>query len=69
MGGVNKMDRTSIFGLFAVIPILFYLLILGFGIYFVVRTIRFMNEKTKLDQERNEKLDSLIKALQDPKEL
>ncbi len=62
------MDRTSIFGLFAIVPILLYLLILGFGIYFIVRTIRFMNEKTKLDQQRNEKLDLLIKVLQDRKD-
>jgi hypothetical protein len=63
------MDRTNIFGLFAIVPILLYLLILGFGIYFIVRTIRFMNEKTKLDQERNKKLDSLIKVIQDNREM
>ena len=57
------MDNGSIFGLFAIIPILLYLVILVFSIYFVVRTIKFMNEKTKLDQERNEKLDLLIKVL------
>ncbi|MEH7335036.1 hypothetical protein V7161_20620 [Neobacillus drentensis] len=57
------MDDGSIFGLFAIIPILLYLVILVFSIYFVVRTIKFMNEKTKLDQERNEKLDLLIKVL------
>ncbi|MGG1676096.1 hypothetical protein ACIFOT_10160 [Neobacillus sp. NRS-1170] len=57
------MDNGNIFGLFAIIPILLYLTILVFSIYFVVRTIKFMNEKTKLDQERNEKLDLLIKVL------
>ncbi|WP_223589332.1 hypothetical protein [Neobacillus bataviensis] len=57
------MDNGNIFGLFAIIPILLYLVILVFSIYFVVRTIKFMNEKTKLDQERNEKLDLLIKVL------
>ncbi|MFL6555336.1 MAG: hypothetical protein ACJ8MO_04395 [Bacillus sp. (in: firmicutes)] len=61
------MARTDLFGLFAIIPILLYLVILGFGIYFIVRTIRFMNEKTKLDQQRNEKLDSLIQAIHDSK--
>jgi hypothetical protein len=59
------MGRTDLFGLFAIIPILLYLVILGFSIYFVVRTLRFMNEKTKLDQQRNEKLDSLIQALKE----
>ena len=59
------MASTNIFGLFAIIPILLYLVILGFSIYFIVRTIRFMNEKTKLDQQRNEKLDLLIHAIKD----
>jgi hypothetical protein len=59
------MGRTDLFGLFAIIPILLYLVILGFSIYFVVRTLRFMNEKTKLDQQRNEKLDSLIQAIKE----
>ncbi|MGG3468649.1 DUF4083 family protein [Neobacillus pocheonensis] len=58
------MGNSSIFGLFAIIPILLYLVILVFSIYFVVRTIKFMNEKTKLDQQRNEKLDLLIEVLQ-----
>ncbi|WP_251033406.1 hypothetical protein [Bacillus sp. ISL-75] len=57
------MGRTDLFGLFAIIPILLYLIILGFSIYFIVRTIRFMNEKTKLDQQRNEKLDELIQTI------
>lgn len=59
------MASTNLFGLFAIIPILLYLVILGFSIYFIVRTIRFMNEKTKLDQQRNEKLDLLIHAIKD----
>ncbi|CAH2716758.1 hypothetical protein BACCIP111895_03946 [Neobacillus rhizosphaerae] len=63
MDGMNGMG--SVFGMFAIIPILMYLLILGFSIYFIVRTIRFMNEKTKLDQQRNEKLDTLIKVMQE----
>jgi hypothetical protein len=59
------MARTDLFGLFAIIPILLYLVILGFGIYFIVRTLRFMNEKTKLDQQRNEKLHLLIEAIKE----
>ncbi|MFJ7726110.1 hypothetical protein ACIQXV_08075 [Neobacillus sp. NPDC097160] len=60
------MDRMgSVFGLFALVPILLYLFIIGFSIYFIVRTVRFMNEKTKLDQQRNEKLDALIKVMQE----
>jgi hypothetical protein len=60
-------DFGSIFGLFAIIPILIYLFILGFTIYFILRVIKFMNEKTKLDQQRNDKLDSLIKAINESK--
>jgi large-conductance mechanosensitive channel len=52
------------FGVFALIPILIYLFILAFSIYFIVRALRFMNDKTRLDQERNAKLDDLIKAVQ-----
>lgn len=62
------MERVNMFGLFAIIPILFYLLILGFGIYFIVRTIKFMNDKTKMDQQRNEKLDLLIKVIRERKD-
>ena len=61
------MERINMFGLFSLIPILFYLVILGFGIYFIVRTIKIMNDKTKMDQERNEKLDLLIKVIRDNK--
>jgi hypothetical protein len=60
------LENGNVIGLFAIVPILLYLLILGF-IYFIVRTIRFMNEKTKLDQARNDKLDALIKTIQDRK--
>jgi hypothetical protein len=52
------------FGLFALFPIVLYLIILGFTIYFIVRTLRFMNDKTRLDQERNDRLYALIKAVQ-----
>lgn len=61
-------EMGNAFGLLAFIPILLYLVILVFSIYFIVRTIRFMNEKTKLDQQRNEKLDALIKVFQDRNE-
>lgn len=61
------LENGNVFGLFAIIPILLYLFIIGFSIYFIVRTLRFMNEKTKLDQARNEKLDNLIKVIHDKK--
>jgi ABC-type nickel/cobalt efflux system permease component RcnA len=61
------MSNLGIFSFIPIITILSYLLILGLSIYFIVRTIKFMNDKTKLDQQRNEKLDSLLKAIQENK--
>nr|WP_263323431.1 hypothetical protein [Neobacillus sp. Marseille-Q6967] len=61
------MEESGLFGLFAFIPILTiltYLFLLAFGIYFMVRTLKFMSEKTKLDQQRNDKLEALIKAVE-----
>ncbi|MFJ7976792.1 hypothetical protein JNUCC23_10405 [Peribacillus sp. JNUCC 23] len=63
---INGGDR--VFALFALLPIIFYLVLTGFSIYFVIKVIKFMNEKTKLDREKNEKLDELIKATQSKKD-
>ncbi|MGE8081402.1 hypothetical protein [Peribacillus loiseleuriae] len=60
--------RDGVFALFALLPIIFYLVLTGFAIYFVIKVIKFMNEKTKLDREKNEKLDELIKATQGKKD-
>ena len=45
------------------LPIIFYLVLTVFAIYFVIKVIKFMNEKTKLDREKNEKLTEIIKVL------
>lgn len=58
---------VGMFSLFAFIPFMIYLFILGFTIYFIVKVIKFMNEKTKLDQQRNEKLDALLLAIKNSK--
>ncbi|MDW7618083.1 hypothetical protein SC499_26410 [Peribacillus simplex] len=58
----------SLIGLFAIIPILFYLGLLFLSIYFVIKVIKFINAKTKADQERNEKLDELIRVIGKSKE-
>ncbi|MEK3797148.1 hypothetical protein MHI18_02645 [Peribacillus sp. FSL H8-0477] len=58
------MDSAS--GLL-LIPILLYLFIIGFSIYFVIMMILFMNRKTKLDKERNQKLDELIQVIRNDK--
>ncbi|WHY99950.1 hypothetical protein [Peribacillus simplex] len=58
------MDQaSSLIGLFAIIPILFYLGLIVFSVYFIIKIIKFINAKTRLDQERNEKLDELIKVI------
>jgi hypothetical protein len=53
----------GMFTLLALIPIIFYLFLTGFAIYFIIKVIKFMNKKIQLDQEKNEKIDELIKVL------
>ncbi|MDF2902765.1 MAG: hypothetical protein K0S25_403 [Bacillus sp. (in: firmicutes)] len=53
----------GVYALLALVPIIFYLALTGFFIYFAVKIIKFVNEKTRLDREKNEKLDELIKVL------
>ncbi|MCP1495252.1 hypothetical protein J2Y73_005283 [Peribacillus frigoritolerans] len=63
------MDQaSSLIGLFAIIPILFYLGLIVLSVYFIIKIIKFINAKTRLDQERNEKLDELIKVIGKDKE-
>ncbi|HEY2419863.1 MAG TPA: hypothetical protein VGI04_00510 [Neobacillus sp.] len=45
------------------LPYIFNLLLAILGIYFVIKVTKFMNVKTKLDRERNEKIDELIKVI------
>ena len=49
------------------LPIIFYLILTGFAIYFVIKVVKFMNEKIKLDREKNEKLTEIIKVLNQDK--
>ena len=63
------MDQAgSLIGLFAIIPILFYLGLIVLSVYFIIKIIKFINAKTRLDQERNEKLDELIIVIGKDKE-
>ncbi|MGE6612560.1 hypothetical protein ACQKFG_18780 [Peribacillus sp. NPDC076916] len=63
------MDHVSnLIGIFAIIPILFYLGLIVLSVYFIIKVIKFINAKTRLDQERNEKLDELIKVIDKEKE-
>ncbi|WP_338473061.1 hypothetical protein R4Z10_10240 [Niallia sp. XMNu-256] len=63
--GHTMFASDGMFMLLTFLPIIFYLVVVVFAIYFVIKLIRFMNEKTRLDRERNEKLSELIKALKD----
>ncbi|WP_150285263.1 hypothetical protein [Rummeliibacillus sp. TYF-LIM-RU47] len=49
-------------------PLIIYLVLIIVGVYIVVKVIKFMNAKIKLDKERNEKLDELIRAMNQDKE-
>ena len=57
----------GMFVILTFLPIIFYLVLIVFAIYFVIKVIKFMNEKTKLDREKNEKLTEIIKVLNQDK--
>ncbi|GEM_PF-2738220 len=49
-------------------PVIIYLVLIIVGVYIVVKVIKFMNAKIKLDKERNEKFDELIRAMNKDKD-
>jgi uncharacterized BrkB/YihY/UPF0761 family membrane protein len=63
MSNGTMFASNGLFALLAFLPIIFYIVLIGFGIYFVIKVYRFMNEKNKSDRERNEKLAELIKVV------
>lgn len=63
----TEFAPNGMFMFLAFLPIVFYLLLIIFGIYFVVKVIKFMNEKMKVDRIKNERLDELIKVLKQDK--
>lgn len=65
--GQTLFASNSLFVLLSFLPIIFYLIVSAFGIYFVIKVIKFMNGKAKLDKERNEKIDELIQAIKQGK--
>jgi hypothetical protein len=67
--GGTWFASNGLFALLTFLPILIYLVLTGFGIYFVIKVIKFMNEKTNLDRERNKKLDELIKVISQGKKI
>ena len=61
--GHTLFASDGMFVVLTFLPIIFYLVLTVFAIYFVIKVIKFMNEKTKLDREKNEKLTEIIKVL------
>lgn len=47
---------------------LFYLAVTVFGIYFAIKALKFMKTKIRLDKEKNEKIDELIRDLNQGKD-
>jgi len=69
MEEVTTEVPDGVYALIGLIPIAFYLLIIVFIIYFVIKAIKFMNAKVKLDNERNQKIDELIKTISESNHL
>ncbi|WP_088043645.1 hypothetical protein [Bacillus sp. EAC] len=49
------------------IPFIIKIMLLIIGIYFVLKVLKFMKVKIKLDQERNEKIEELLKVISEDK--
>jgi len=58
---VAMFGPSDMFFLLSFLPFIFYLILIVFGIYFVIKVIKFMKAKIELDRERNLKLEELIK--------
>ena len=59
-GTLFASDEVFIF--FTFLPIIIYVILTVVSIYLVIKVIKFMNEKIKLDRERNERLSEIMKA-------
>lgn len=57
------MNGNGMFTVIALLPFIFYLVLIIFGVYFTIKVVKFMDTKIKLDQEKNEKIEHLIKAI------
>lgn len=65
--GHTLFASDGVFVLLTFLPIISYLVLTVLAIYFVIKVMKFMNEKTKLDREKNEKLTEIIKVLNQDK--
>ncbi|MGM9926290.1 MAG: hypothetical protein ACI35R_18735 [Bacillus sp. (in: firmicutes)] len=66
------MDEVAMYTaggmMLAFLPLLICLILTILGIVFIVKAMKFMNKKEKLDQERNELLKELLKNRADNQE-
>lgn len=67
--GGTLFASDDVFVLLTFLPFIFYLVLNVFGIYFVIKVIKFMNAKIKSDQVRNDKIDELIKVVNQGKRI
>jgi uncharacterized membrane protein len=65
--GHTLFASDGMFVLLTFLPIIFYIVLTVLTFYFVVKVIKFMNEKTKLDREKNERLTEIVKVLNEDK--
>ena len=54
--GHTSFASDGMFAILTFLPIIFYLVLFVFAIYFVIKVIKFMNEKTKLDEKKTRNL-------------
>ena len=52
--GHTLFALDGMFVILTFLPIIFYLVLTVFAIYFVIKVIQFMNEKTKLGRKKRE---------------
>lgn len=62
-------NLIPIFSFLTFLPFILFLILTGVGIYFIVKVIKFLNTKTKLDEERNAKINELIEAIRRDKSI
>lgn len=67
--GHTGYTAGDMFVLLTFLPTIFYLVLIVLAIYFVIKVVKFTNEKTKLDQEKNEKLTEIINVLNQDKSI
>lgn len=65
--GKDGGDKVVNFSLLALLPLALYLALFIFVIYFLIKVLKFMDIKIKIDLEKNEKIDRLIEIINQEK--